>query len=153
VVFSGLKFLSIRSCHKVTPEGLLSTLRLPSLQRFDYFTKDPVRNSFVVQFASQNLNLEVLALKLSSGDFKNDNLLCTKEFLRGISHPRLSVLINLANRKNVNENSQLRVHVPQPIPRCLIDPDSDSDADNPMFDNRFLRYVPLLGRRLPLGDN
>jgi len=141
VYFAGLKFLSIRSCFSVTPEGILSCLRLPSLKRFNFLTKDPVHESFVVQLVSQNPNLEVLSLKLTSEECKDDNPRCTKSILQGISHPRLRTLIDLATQ------SRRGFLIERRSPN---DPDSDSDADDPMETICFLRHLPLPGRRLRL---
>jgi len=152
VFFAGLKLLSIRSCPSVTPEGILSFLRLPTLKRFDYLTKDPVHKSFVVQLACQNPNLEVLSLKLSSDadNNKDDNPLCTKEFLREISHPRLRTLINFVKIHNFQSRRQSS-HTIFFERRSSNDPDSDSDADDPMQGYLFGRpdpamlHIPLRG--------
>jgi len=130
----------------VTPEGILSYLRLPSLQRFNFLTPDPVHESFVVQLVSQNPNLEVLSLKLTSEDCKDDNPRCAKAILQGISHPRLRTLIDLANKDSQFPLQSCRGFLIER--RSSNDPDSDSDADDPMETIRFLRHLPLPGRRV-----
>jgi len=127
-ISSGLKFLNIHSCPSVTPEGILACVRLPSLKRFDYLTKDNVHESFVVQLACQNPNLEVLSLNLTSEDSKKEDPLCTKSILRGISNPRLRTLIDLGNKNNCQHLNR-RFFMER---RSSNDPDSDSDADYPM---------------------
>jgi len=94
----------------------------------------------VVQLACQNQNLEVLALPLSSWDYKDGNPRCAKAILHGISHPRLTTLFDLANK-----NSQFRKQSRRRLViegRSSNDPDSDSDADDPIEDiHRFHRQL------------
>jgi len=60
----GLKEFSIRSCPFVSPKGILSCLRFPSLLRFDYVSAKRLLKSFVLLVLSQNPSLELLAVNL-----------------------------------------------------------------------------------------
>jgi len=89
------KTLSIRAC-RVTPEGLLSCLRLPFLRRLDYLTMRPVSKSFVVDIAAQNPSLEVMSVYIESSD--DDDPENVKYILKEMNHPRLRRLTNLVKK-------------------------------------------------------
>jgi len=54
--------LSIGHCPLVTPDGLLSCLRLQFLRHFEYVASLKVTKSFVLKIMSQNPSLESLAV-------------------------------------------------------------------------------------------
>jgi len=72
----------------VTPEGILSILKLPFLRRFEYVAPVRVSNSFAWQILPQNPSLELLAVNLVT---KADAELL-KEFN---NYPRRLTLIDL----------------------------------------------------------
>jgi len=55
--------MSIRACPKITPDGLLSCVALPFLQRFEYWKKYwyAIPDDFMIKIASQNPSLEVIS--------------------------------------------------------------------------------------------
>jgi len=96
---TGLKSLSIRLCPSVTTEGLVSCVKLPYLQHFDYITRDPIPKSFVARIASQNPSLEAITVHLSN--MSVDNRLTMDDILKEITHPRLTTLINKVSNESI----------------------------------------------------
>jgi len=79
--------LSIAYCRLVTPDGLLSCLRLQFLQHFEYKALDKVKvtKSFVLKIMSQNPSLESISVNLDCPE---------SEVLEEANNPRLTKLIN-----------------------------------------------------------
>jgi len=82
LIVVGLKELTIFHCPLVTPEGLLSTLKLPFLRRLDYIAAVDVSNSFVLGIISQNPSLKTLAVNMMG---------LSSEVLKEIDDPQLTI--------------------------------------------------------------
>jgi len=70
----------------VTPDGILSCLRLQFLRHFEYVASVNVTKSFVLKIMSQNPSLESLAVNFDCEE---------SEILAEISNPRLTKLTKL----------------------------------------------------------
>jgi len=82
----GLKTLSVQFCPSVTPDGLLSCLRLQFLRHFKYIAAVKVTKSFVLKIMSQNPSLESVSVNLDCPAL---------QVLEGVNNPRLKKLTNL----------------------------------------------------------
>jgi len=90
----GLKELIILHCNFVTPEGILSCVRMPSLERFDYYNEDGVPTSFVKEIIAQNPCLETLAVNL---DYPRGYKRSAAEVLKEIEDSKTRRFKTLAN--------------------------------------------------------
>jgi len=95
---AGLKELSITDCDSVTPDGILSCVKLPFLRHFKYVALSRVSKSFVLQICSQNPSLESIAVNCSGS---------TSEVAKEVkvNNPRLTKLrttIDLVSFRNAS---------------------------------------------------
>jgi len=119
-----LKVLSLRSCPLVSSECILSSVRFPFLQRFDYIAARKVRSSFVVRILSQNPSLKSLAVNFETTEEKVMREECNNK-LRPVKLMNLVIYFNafipmLQLRHMSNNNSNMTFRVTGSVETTLI---------------------------------